>query len=241
MHAAFMPPIPESNVRYTLDGAAFLLRVPRTTVRTWANGYTKKLRDGRVVSKPGVLQTNRDESTFFTFPELIELLYVRELTRKKTGEDGKKIDPLATLDDVRDMVANLRDKLGSHPLAAADLRAVGRQIVTNQIEATGDFFTNAVLMQHLLIYADELAVDLEFKAGIASRWFPKPDHSIIVDPGFRFGQPIVSSGYTAETIYQRLLLEDGNEEDTAEWFDIPMDEVRAARRFEEDWLSKPAA
>jgi len=229
----------QDQVRYTLDGAAFLLGVPRSTVHGWANGYISKTRWGRPVPRKPILQTDRTDPTLINFYELIELLYVKELTRPTTDKDGNPVPALMQVSDVEVMSANLVSRLGAYPLASAELRRVCGQIVTEKIEP--DLFTNPALMQHLLAYADELVVDLEFRNNIVSVWYPVKDHSIRVDPARRFGLPMVNSGHTAEAIYNRYLIEGKSPEDTAEWFEIDPAEVSQAVAFMEAWQSKPAA
>jgi hypothetical protein len=246
--------VPYSGVRYTLNGVAFLLRVPRSTVKQWANGYTTIVR-GREVRKPGVLMTNRlDEPTLFTFPEMIELLFVRELTRPKPGEKHslklvkKKLGELVTI------AQNLRPLLGDYPFARADFKRVGSQLVTDKLlpqpnanvlslfesgagEGQTKFLTNPQTMQHLADYADELAQNLEFRDNIAAVWYPKLDHIVRLDADMRFGVPIVPSGRTVETIFNRFMIDGKDLEDTANWFGIPVEEVKAAVNFQEEWLA----
>ena len=88
----------EGNVRYTLKGVAFLLKVPPSTIRRWARGYTAKLTYS-TVEKPGVLGPDADVDGLFTFPALVELFFVREASeavghgrkeRRQTGDRKAK-------------------------------------------------------------------------------------------------------------------------------------------------------
>jgi hypothetical protein len=233
---------PTQTVRYTLKGAAFLLRVPPSTLQTWANGYTLKLAYGRISEKRGILLSDRTEPHLFNFWELIELMLVRELVRKRKDALGNPAEPYATLDQVRDMVQNMKPGLGDSPLARGDLQRVLGQIVSPNIKP--GFLTNVALGQHLLEYADELVSDLEFDTsenGFVSVWYPQPNHVIRVNPNMRWGMPSVPSGVTAEAIYERYVAEDHDEGDTAEWFNIPVSEVQAAISFQEAWSSPQAA
>ncbi|HEY3779895.1 MAG TPA: hypothetical protein VGL56_02340 [Fimbriimonadaceae bacterium] len=246
--------VPYSGVRYTLNGVAFLLRVPRTTIKQWANGYTTVTR-GREIKKPGVLQTEReDEPTLFTFPELIELLFVKELTHPQPNEKSSSKLMRKKLGELVTIAQNLRPQLGEYPFARADFKRVGNQLVTAKLlpqpnanvvtlfdtgagQGQTQFLTNPQTMQHLADYADELAQNLVFRDDIAAVWYPKEDHVVRLDADMRFGAPIVPSGRTVETIYNRFKLDGEDLEDTADWFGIPVEEVKAAVKFQEEWLA----
>jgi len=208
-------------------------KLPSTTVRNWANGYTIAGKYKQTKQR-GVLRSDRSEPYLFNFYELIELLYVKELTREREGSK-----PYATLKEVRDMVDFLAEEHGEYPLAQAQFHKVMNQIVTEN--KTTSLLTNPILAQHLLDFAHELVVQLDFDDGMVSTWYPCPDKIVRVNPLIRFGQPIIEDGVTCETIYLRFNNRHETEDEIAEDLNIPVERVKAAIKFEEEWLSGKAA
>lgn len=228
-----MPAETVPSVRYTLGGASWLLKVPQSTLKRWANGYTYQTRYGEIVAQRGVLLGDREEGNYFTFLDLMELRVVKHLIRRlPTDRDPKK-----TLSDLSKIAENLAPTLGDYPLVRADFRRVGEQLVTDRVSP--DLFTNVLIMQHLLEFADEIVESIEFGADrLPTRWYPMGDDRIVrIDPRIRFGRPTVTSGVTTDAISRRYKIEDEDAEETAEWFGISEEEVRAAVDFEDKWAA----
>lgn len=215
------------EVRYTTEGAAFLLRTTSRKVAKWGNGFTRQTEYGVRTYGP-VLTGERQEPHLFTFAEVLELRYAKLL-----------MDKGHALASVRKVVAELTKVLGDYPLTNANLATVGNQIVTDQVEPGN--LTNPVIMQHLLEYAKELKEGLEFDdEGFAHVWYPLfPDKDIIVARDMRFGLPMTASGIPTSAISSRFELEQ-SEDDVADWFEIPPEEVRKAILFESQWRQKAA-
>lgn len=230
----------EGDVRYTLTGVSFLLRVPPTTLRRWAAGYTDQLTYSKV-ERPGALGPEVDADGLFTFPAMIELLFVRELLRPKVIPATAATDKRSVkrrLSDICKMAENLREKIGPYPFARANLKENGLDVVSDQLHPD-NLFTSAIDGQYLLVIADELVTSLEFDSdGLANLWYPDQDNKLVfLNPHMRFGCPMVPSGVSTEAIVDRYRVE-GNIPDTSEWFGVPSDEVEAAIKFEEAWRSK---
>lgn len=214
-----------NSVRYTIAGAAFLLQVSASTVRSWANGYTVKTRLKYERTRKLILSERQDEG-LISFWELIELWYVKRLT-----ERGCK------LSDIELAVVHLQDKLGDYPLTKANLKSVGGQIVTEHYK--DDLFTNTVTLQYLLEYASEMADSLDYDGEEAVTLYLTKDRKVRIDPRICFGVPVVSSGVPTRSIAQRYKIE-GDMESTAEWFGLEPAEIEAAVDFETRWNQKAA-
>lgn len=222
------------SLRYSLPAVAFLLKTNVSQVERWANGYTW-LASGtrRAGSKRPILVTDRDDPRLISFPELVELMIVKRLLEwDEKDADGKVIAKAPTLDTIRDIAHNLKDKLGEFPFARAELGRVGRQIVTSAVDG---LFVNAADYQILLEIAEDLRRDLEFdEAGIAQEWHPLHNDLVIINPLRGFGAPIVKEGVSVEIINKRLNLGESVEE-VQEWFDISPESVQAAAEFDREW------
>jgi uncharacterized protein (DUF433 family) len=228
---------PTLDVRYTTQGAAFLLQTKPATLKSWANGYLKSSPVGPK-AKASVLQSDRGEHLYFNFQEVVELMFVRELVRKRKAENGRTF-AYASLDEVREMSLRLSASLGQYPFAKAQLVDAIGEIATEKVESGS--LINPKAGQYLLDYAIHVKKELEFVGDLATVWYPSgTDRKVKVDCRLRWGLPIVNSGVPTQAIFERYKLEDQDAESTADWFDIPQDEVTDAVHFEEVWSRQSA-
>lgn len=227
-------------IRYTVSGAAFLLRVNPNTLRRWAHGYTTVTDYGKIIHKKGLLKSESDDDSLFTFYDLIELRVARDLLRHKLKEVPNKVPSreITKLSDLVQISENLAAEIGEYPLARSNFRTVGRQLITQSSEASLLF--NPLMLQSLLDFADEMVDDIRFdeSTGLANLWYPDTDNrQVVINPRVKFGKPVVLSGITTNSIAERYKLEDKDVEETADFFDIPESEVRAAVEFENKWTA----
>ncbi|HEY3969138.1 MAG TPA: DUF433 domain-containing protein, partial [Planctomycetaceae bacterium] len=77
-------------------------------------------------------------------------------------------------------------------------------------------------------------LDYSATSDIERFWPMKKSGRIVLDPMRRFGQPIDSqTGISTRTVFEAVNAGDGQDERiVARWFDIPLEAVRAAVRFE---------
>ena len=71
--------------RYSISGAAYLLRLTKNQVRRLANGYTYMTSYGKRTYKTSVLAADREDPSSITFPELIELSIVASMLKHRAG------------------------------------------------------------------------------------------------------------------------------------------------------------
>jgi uncharacterized protein (DUF433 family) len=199
-----------TQVRYTLDGVAEILRVPPSQVRHWI-----RPRDDRRSVLPG-----RKDELRFDFLELLELMVVKHLVEGSTG------DPKLSLRQVRMVITRLESKYGPYPLARAKVFTLGKQLITevpNVPEAE-----NPLLQQYMLDFFKELALKVELDdEGLIRRLFLDQAKRISIDPSVRFGVPVVSGHQVPiDDVYARFEAE-GTVEDAANWLEIEPEDVEA--------------
>ena len=218
---------PSGTVRFTIEGVAELLRVPTRTIERWVQDS--------VGPRPrrGVLG-QREQTKLFSFIELIELLYVRELIRPCSGAKGFSIA------EVAQVVESLSQVLGPHPLARANLGVSGRQVIADGTVSAATV-TNGRLLQHILDFErDYISQVVVFQDGEPTSW--SPAEGILVSPTHRFGQPVTSkSKIPTHWIRQRYEADGRDLGAAAEWFGTTIDEVRTAVQYEEDSSHRTAA
>jgi uncharacterized protein (DUF433 family) len=92
------------------------------------------------------------------------------------------------------------------------------------------------LIPFVEMYLDDLSYSPE---GLANKYhiFKNGDVKITMDPEYRFGEPLLPSGYTAMTIWESITAE-GSIDAVARVYGIPKMEVETAYRFFVDHLGK---
>ena len=71
------------------------------------------------------------------------------------------------------------------------------------------------------------------KLGDAFRWWPLgKNEPVFADPKFSFGVPLTKSGHVPTRAIHCAIKAGDSPEDVARWFDIPLEEVCAAEKFQ---------
>ena len=211
---------------YSYSEAAHLLRVSKSKVRAWAEGYVYN-RSGKHVRQAPVLQGQRPYSDMLTFQDLIELMIVSQLR-----EAGVK------LQEIRDAAQLLAEDLDTpYPFANQRLYTDGVQILREH----GKGYQNVAKQQQVFEFVEEFFKNIKFKDDIAVAWTPMgPDVPVLVDPHRSFGAPIETARGVRTDIIHSTYRAEGDMSSVAEWYDIPLASVEAAVRFEEQWQQKAA-
>ncbi|WP_336275106.1 hypothetical protein [Vreelandella indica] len=89
------------------------------------------------------------------------------------------------------------------------------------------------------VIVPSLRAGIEFDAeGDPVRWHPDPeDPSIVIDPRFAFGKPIVLPSHMPTSTLAQAAEVEGSAEDAARAYDVTQEEVERAVKFEERILS----
>ena len=210
---------------YTIPEAARLLHIPHARLRRWIQG------DPHGAVHP--LLTNEiqriDRQIAISFLNLIEALFI-----------SKFIQYGLHVKSIRAMAEEAADFLGTpHPFATNILfKTDGKRIFAHVEKQSDDprlydlkkrnWALEPVLGPYLIT-----AVDYG-KAGYAKRWYPnKRTPHVILNPAASFGHPVLNdSGIPTRALYDAFMAEDRNAPIVAKWFDVPVQRVKEAVRFE---------
>ena len=208
---------------YSFTEAARLLRRDTTTVKSWVNGYSYFLRD-ELKSKDSVLAP-REGRSGVSFPELVELLFVREF--RKVG---------VSLEKIRKGGITLRELWNvEHPFAT-------RKVETNQRDLVAlmenDQWISPTTGQIASSCFVDLPSQLVFDRDAVKVWAPLgKSRSVALDPHRRFGTPIDrESGVHTKALYLSWKAED-DPAFVAELFEVSTKSVLDAIEFESKFLT----
>lgn len=221
------PILLESGI-FTVPEIARLVGQPQARVRTWVSG--RGGRQAPIIENQLGRVTGREA---VSFSNLMELRFVAVFAA--AGLSLRKIRRV--LNEAKDTLnhphpfATSRAKVhfttdGGKILAVITLgeRKVIYDLESNNYEIGG-------VVQDLL--KDDVVYDPE---GDAVAWFPRKEIAphVVVTPAMSFGRPVlVGSGVPVETIAQAVRVE-GSEEMVSDVYEIPLDQVREAVRFEQE-------
>lgn len=206
---------------YTTADAARLLDVPAATLAWWLDGG---IRRGRTYDP--VLREEPRPGSLVTWAEFVEARLLRGY--RKAG---------VPLQNIRPFIARVRDRLGvPYPLAHYRPFIDDRQLVYDlQRDVDLDkrlYFVRpgeGDQLQWAPAVEDFLRV-VEFDHDLAARIRPfGPASHLALDPQVRFGQPQIG-GIRAEVIAETAEAE--GVEEAAEAWELPLDDVRDALRWQ---------
>lgn len=210
---------------YSVHEAALYARVSVPTMSRWLFGTTaadsvippEYGKDGRRVS----------------FLDFVQTLAIREI----------RLQEKVSLQKIRQAINYAKDAFGfDYPFAREHFTYLwGDEIVIRPshdefVEATGKHKG-----QRLFTFVETYLGDLTFNIdGLANRYRIYRSHhddpvAITMDPEFRFGEPLLPSGYSAVTIWEAIRAE-GSIPRAARSYGIPAAEVEAAYQFVVDRL-----
>lgn len=213
---------------YTVAEAAAYLRVPRTTLETWAHGYTRK-RQGRRYTKAEPIITSipagrrAPEIPFIGLAEGMVLAAFRS-----SGVPMQRIRPAVEV---------LKSELGlDHALASKRLFTDGAEILYDYAtKADEDDLRGLTVVRtrqrvFVPVIQDYLRRITYARDGWARRLKLPVSNNVIVDPERAFGQPIFAKGAVrVEDVLDRFEAGDSLE-DVAYDFDVPVEDVEEVVR-----------
>lgn len=232
MHGVAQPPSILERAVYGVSEAAGLLGLRPDRARAWLDGYE---RSG--VRYPPVIRVEPTGEDVVTWGEFVELGYLREYRRK--GVPLQQLRPV--IDELR------REFKTPYPLATTRPYIYGKEMVL-EVQERHDLPTPIAIVvrsgQQILLAdaAKQFFKKVEFDAsspGPIQRIRPAGLASpVVIDPLVRFGRPVVS-GVSTERLWE---LSDAGEpiEEIAAGYELPVEEVRAAVAYEEQFRSLAA-
>jgi uncharacterized protein (DUF433 family) len=216
------------NGIYTINEAALYSRINSQSLGRWLFGNAS----GRHVVMPQFGTKERRIS----FRDFVQVLAIREI----------RIQRKVPLNKFRQAIDIARNRFGmEYPFAMKHYTALwGEELVIRPskdeiVQASGKNKGNR-LLSFVESYLEDLSFDEE--TGIANLYkvYQHNKVSIKMQPGIRFGEPMLPSGYTARAIWNSIRVEGGIKH-AAKAYGIELEEVEAAYRFFVNHLGRTAA
>lgn len=209
---------------YTFGQAARILCVPQPTLRYWI---------GERSGVESIVKRQIPEDQLLTFAELMELHFVKmfrdknvsyQAIRKAATEAAKKFG------SEYPFTVKRFDTDGTHIFATLKGKETKKELI-EELHHGQLVFT--------IIRPFFKKLDYGGTADLERFWPMKKSGRVVLDPLRRFGQPIDSeTGISTHTIFEAVNAGDGQDEKVvARWFDIPLEAVKAAIKFEKSLAS----
>lgn len=218
---------------YTVQEAAFYARVPPQTMARWLFGTRKS----KHVFQPEIASDDK----LVSFLDLVQSLAIRAI----------RIQHRVPLQKIRQAMEVAEKDWGlKYPFARAHTTFLfGDELVVRPgldahgediyIEASGKHRRGRLLSRVVELYLRDLTFDA---SGLAKVYRPYVWNSVPVtmNPRRYFGEPLLPSGHTAETLWEAARIEGGLEA-AARAYGVTVEEVEAACRFYDHLLDRNAA
>lgn len=221
MNMGTLGPAPERPA-YTAAEAARYARTSQATARRWVQGYDYKTLSGRRHSAP--VTSHKPGERYLTFYDLVEVAAIA--AAKNAG---------VALPRIRSAVEYAQERFKSdRPLLLERFLTDGRDLYLRELDQAEPMHVNASQAGQIAFpYIAEVLRDVDYEENRPVRWWPVgQDRSILVDPKFGFGQPLIyPSGIRTETIVDRWLADESIESIAGE-FGLTIALVEDALRFE---------
>jgi DNA-binding transcriptional MerR regulator len=204
---------------YTFQQAARLLGVSGNLLRYWIGEF----------SAESIVKRQLKDDRLLTFAELMELHFIKmfrdedvslQAIRRAANEAAKKFHAEYPFTVKR------FDTDGKSIFATLTSKETNRELVEE--------LKRGQLVFRKLIKPFFKKLDYRGTTDIERFWPMKKSGRVVLDPSRRLGQPIDSeTAVPTDMIYKAFTAGDGQEVSTvAKWFDIPLEAVKAAIRFE---------
>ena len=206
---------------YTYPDLMRIVGITRTRIKGLVDGHIRQDKSRKpIINKRSFIFENKE---YFSFLDLIEIKFIKHfldqgvprkniiLAYNKLKEEFKKEHPFATK-FVADNTNNI--------------------FMDNEKDLVSSL-DNQVWMRELAKM--DLLEGIDFENELAARWYPYKDElpEIVLDPEYNYGMPILKScNIKTSSIYDAYVAEQGNADVVADWFNIPVDLVNQAVKYE---------
>ena len=219
---------------YSPTLAARLVGLRPERVRRWLRGYeydyarpTRAAQRVRRRQKPLVRSRSQGDSSFASFLDLIDLLFVKSFV-----EHGISIQKL------RRALTEAEELLGDRHFARRRFWTDGRNIyveVRERSDALLQLLANGQWAIAPIIQEIAHSIDFQRESGFAERWYPLGrQEPVVIDPLVAFGAPaIAGKGLETANVYDLYRAERERVDSVCSWMDLDPNEVTAAVRFEQ--------
>ncbi len=214
---------------YTFQEATRLTGIKSGELRCWLRGY-QFARGEEKRSMPPLWKTELVDSELdgLSFHDLLEARFVKAF-------HGHGV----SLQTIRIIARHARELFNSpYPFTCKRFQTDGKTIFAESLRESGD--TELLDLRGKQIVFEKiirpfLYEGIEFGLDkCALRWFPTKSKKVVLDPAIAFGKPIITgTGIRTDILYEAYLAESGDKQRVARQFEVPVQAVNAAIRFEE--------
>jgi uncharacterized protein (DUF433 family) len=213
---------------YSIPEAARLTGLDTRSISRWIRGYSYVKSGSRKESAPLFeADYSPSEGRFaLSFLDMMELRFVHAF--KTHG---------LSLHKIRIASNRAAELIGKHhPFATSrfftDRKTIFARIV---LERPNTELLDLLKGQYAIdkILSPLLVEGVVFEKDYPSRWYPlRKNHSIVVDPRFSFGQPIVTAHSIPTAVLAAAFRAEGSIKKVAQWYEVDETVVKAAINFE---------
>lgn len=215
---------------YTIPEVSRLTGAPSPNIYNWlfggsVSGYQKgnSLRNPALDHQFDLLNHIANVS----FKDLIQIRFVRFFREKGVS-----------LHTIRNAAHNASKLLSTtHPFCSAEFKTDGVNLLAEVREVGGGI--NLIELKNLQhVFKDVInpfLTSLDYDNEAVSRWWHKDGEGhVFIDPMRNFGKPtLAGEGCPTEAIYEAYLANNKSAAVVSEWYEIPIDKIKHAVRFEE--------
>jgi uncharacterized protein (DUF433 family) len=210
---------------YTFQEAARLTGIKSGELRRWLRGYATEK-----TSMPPLWETELAGADLdgLSFHDLLEVRFVKAFRQHGVS-----------LQTIRVAARHAREMFDSpYPFTCHRFQTDGKTIFGEAMRESGELDMMDLHQKQFVfekIIRPFLYEGIEFGADErASRWFPTKNRKVVLDPAIAFGKPIVTDiGIRTDILFEAWLAEGKDRQRVARQFEVPLDAVDAAIRFEE--------
>lgn len=212
---------------YSYARAAALAGTSPQAVRRWLLGYQGVTSEHRPVVSLELSPI--DDEVTVSFLNLVEIRLIALLREKGVS--------LPRIRQAADFITNEHGV--AQPLAWAGLRTDGRDVFLSLgdecVQASGSRRGHLVMERVLAQYLQSLEFSDD---GLAKRWYPDSGKGkIMVDPQYLFGEPAIRDTRLSTRVLFGHVLAGDSERTVADWYNIAIEDVRSAVKFEHSMLA----
>lgn len=206
---------------YTYPDIIRIVGISRSRIKGLVDGHTKQNKTKTpVITKRSFIFENKE---YFSFLDLIEIKFIKHFLDQ--GVPRKNI--IQAYNKIKEELKK------EHPFATKFVANVTHNIFMDNNRDLVSSLDNQVWMRELT--EGELLKGIDFEHDLAARWYPYEDElpEVVLDPEYNYGMPILKScNIKTSSIYDAYVAENCNADIVADWFNIPVDFVNQAVKYE---------
>ncbi|NQU05087.1 MAG: hypothetical protein HQ568_03270 [Calditrichaeota bacterium] len=205
---------------YTISEISLLTNAKRWSVVNWIQSHLSQPYFGKI---EGIY--------VLSFHDLIEALTIFTLREKKVS-----------LQTIRKAHRKMQIDFNiSHPFATNKTFTNGKDIWIEVGEEINDKFLLKIMTDQIELdqITKPLLDSIDYSDGLSYKW--RPLYGVVIDPLRSFGQPIIDKYGIQTNILANAFKAEGSFEKAAYWYDVNIESVKTAYKYETKTISRMAA